>query len=224
MKTLVVSDIHGEYDKLMEALQRADFDKNIDTLIVAGDLFDRGSKSKEVYEYLIALPKTIFILGNHDRFLIDYLEGKDATFNIRYNGLGTTIKSFLGYEVIDYNDYSIPQKLNKKYPMLLPFLKNFKLYHETDNHIIVHAGLDISIDDWRNSSEEMFTWDRSLFYDITSKIKETIVFGHTPTSRFSKRANCDIIQYQNKIAIDGGAAYGVNNKINVYHLRKEATK
>ena len=80
MKYFVVSDIHSFYTELKYALDRAGFDKtNKDhTLIVIGDVFDRGNETLEVYKFLSSIPKKrcILIKGNHE-FLFRDLLNKD---------------------------------------------------------------------------------------------------------------------------------------------------
>ena len=44
MVTYVISDIHGEYDKFMELLDKIKL-KETDTLYVLGDILDRGTAS-----------------------------------------------------------------------------------------------------------------------------------------------------------------------------------
>ncbi len=74
-KYFVVSDIHSFYDELVEALSVAGYDKDNPehTLIVDGDIFDRGPKSVEVYEFLRSLPRErrILIKGNHEQLFIE---------------------------------------------------------------------------------------------------------------------------------------------------------
>ena len=98
MNIYVVSDIHGFYNELHRDLKKAKFNENNDKLIVLGDMFDRGRESKEVYEYLKRLTdedKAIVLHGNHEDFIIDFLEGKDCSFNYEHNGFNETIDSFL---------------------------------------------------------------------------------------------------------------------------------
>ena len=56
MRYVIVSDIHGQYDKLIEALNKVNFDKEKDTLISNGDAFDRGNQNKQVLEFVMSLP------------------------------------------------------------------------------------------------------------------------------------------------------------------------
>ena len=78
MKYFVVSDIHSFATELKESLSSAGFnkkDKN-HTLIVIGDVFDRGSETIETYKFLSSIPKKrcILIRGNHEFLFRDLLE------------------------------------------------------------------------------------------------------------------------------------------------------
>ena len=70
MKYFVVSDIHSFAKELKQALRSAGFDKRNKnhTLIVCGDVFDRGSETMKVYKFLSSIPKKrcILIRGNHE--------------------------------------------------------------------------------------------------------------------------------------------------------------
>jgi len=62
-----IGDIQGCYDPLMRLLKKIDFDPGRDTLWLAGDLVNRGSKSREVLEYLYEIRDSVrVVLGNHD--------------------------------------------------------------------------------------------------------------------------------------------------------------
>lgn len=71
MRKLVIGDIHGGYRAMIQALERAKFDKDNDLLIGIGDYCDGWSQSFEVIEYLRNLPNFVGILGNHDCFSED---------------------------------------------------------------------------------------------------------------------------------------------------------
>ena len=81
MKYFVVSDIHSFYDEFLDALEEAGFDKDDEnhTLVVLGDLFDRGPKPYEVYLYLnlaVNPKRLILVRGNHEKLLLDLLDKK----------------------------------------------------------------------------------------------------------------------------------------------------
>ena len=70
MKYFIVSDIHSFYNELQWALKAAGFNKRNKnhTLIVLGDLFDRGPDALKVYKFLMSIPKKrcILVRGNHE--------------------------------------------------------------------------------------------------------------------------------------------------------------
>ena len=95
MKYFVVSDIHSFLLELKNALKIAGFDKKNKnhTLIVCGDVFDRGSETVELYRYLISIPKNRLILvkGNHEDL---YLELLKKRFPDQYDFSNHTVDTF----------------------------------------------------------------------------------------------------------------------------------
>ena len=63
-KYFVASDIHGFYTPFIKELNKTGFDLNNEEhiLIICGDLFDRGSESLKIYEFIKSLPKERRIL------------------------------------------------------------------------------------------------------------------------------------------------------------------
>src|SRR5262245_27343885 len=81
-----VGDIHGRADLLDRVHQLIDkdktdsgFERNIE--IYLGDYIDRGPDSAKVVSCLIkrsSLTSTIFLRGNHEQLLMDFLDGKEC--------------------------------------------------------------------------------------------------------------------------------------------------
>lgn len=73
----VIGDIHNEVKKLNSILEQTQL-RHDDEVIVLGDLFDRGGEEAGpigVYFTLTGLQgKCIWIRGNHDQWLADYIE------------------------------------------------------------------------------------------------------------------------------------------------------
>lgn len=91
----ITSDLHGFYDEFMEALNRAGFDiaDPEHALIVCGDIFDRGKKPLEIYDFLRSLPKErrILIRGNHEGLLRNLVaRGYPESFDF-HNGTYDTL-------------------------------------------------------------------------------------------------------------------------------------
>lgn len=95
MKYFVVSDIHSFYLELKSALRLAGFEKRNKnhTLIVCGDVFDRGPDTVGVYKYLKSIPKSrcILIKGNHELLYEDLLKKR---FPDSYDFSNHTVDTF----------------------------------------------------------------------------------------------------------------------------------
>lgn len=241
MKYFCVSDIHSHYDELIKALKEAKFDEKNENhlLIVLGDLFDRGNQTVEVLEFLYDLyekNKALFIMGNHDVFLLDFLSCKfeRTVFNFHRNGHKKTIEHLFGETVQDDSDFlSIAKEINRKFPYLIDFLKSFRNFYEIDEYFIVHGGVDASKEDYKNDELRTFVWTRMI--DAKRLSGRIMVVGHTPAYYVrSIRDNIDYHLIQNKpsdykdyydcldegdlIHIDGGVYSG--GKINVFIIEK----
>lgn len=241
MKYFCISDIHGHYDQMMTALNKAGFNKDDDNhkLVVVGDMVDRGPHCVEVVEYIYELyknDKAIVIMGNHDLFLLDFLNNNTGRtlFNFERNGHKTTIEQFLGREVgVDGDFIEEALEIEKRHPYLKEFLSSLKLYFELDEYVIVHGGVDATKENWRDDVTKTFVWTRMI--DLPRLENRILVVGHTPAYYIrSLRENMDynIIEkdsdsYQDYydvydegdlIHIDGGVYSG--GRINVYIIEK----
>lgn len=79
MKYFITSDLHSYYTPLKKSLDSVKYDNNKDhTLVILGDIFDRGKETRKLYEFLSSIPKERLILvkGNHEYLLDQLLEKK----------------------------------------------------------------------------------------------------------------------------------------------------
>lgn len=142
MRYIFVSDIHGRFDKLTEALKSVAFDKEKDTLVSVGDAFDRGEQCKEVLEFLMSCPNRILMWGNHDYRLREliYRQDRIAPYDIS-NGVPATIESIAGIDTFDfYTGLHLlsENKLLNKYFLECIYALEFK------DLIVTHAWLPIT--------------------------------------------------------------------------------
>jgi serine/threonine protein phosphatase 1 len=145
-------------------------------------------------EYVLGLKTTlqdvVFLKGNHEQMLEDYLAGPDKlTFLI--NGGQATLDSYLRH------------RQTPRAPVIPPrhqaFFKGLRLFHETENYIFVHAGLKPKVPLDRQDPRDLL-WIRSRFIYSEADFGKPVVFGHTPFPEPLVQAN--------KIGIDTGAVYG----------------
>lgn len=193
MRYFAVGDIHGCYDKLAKLLEIIPYQDD-DVIVFLGDYIDRGSESRKVVEYLIdfrqsrEVDKTIFLSGNHEKMLLDYLSGRNRELFL-LNGGEATINQYLKNGIIE-----IPDKH-------LNFFETLKNIYISENYIFVHAGLmpGVAIE---NQREEDLLWIRGDFIFSEFDFKKKVIFGHTPMK--SHQPFFD----KYKIGIDTGAVYG----------------
>jgi serine/threonine protein phosphatase 1 len=94
-RTLVISDIHGCYEKWIKLLKKINFNPKEDRLILLGDYLDRGDQSRQVIEEtmrMVHAGEAIALRGNHDQQFIDWIttthKYQDMKF-IKHGGLQT---------------------------------------------------------------------------------------------------------------------------------------
>lgn len=75
---LVVGDVHGEFDLLMNLLMIAGFREDKDWLIFLGDLIDRGPNSADVLRWVIGQKRAVSLLGNHEAMMLEAAQGISA--------------------------------------------------------------------------------------------------------------------------------------------------
>jgi len=85
-RDFVVSDVHGCFDKLREALNDVKFTAETDRLFSVGDLIDRGPQSTEALEWL-ARPWFHSCFGNHEDMALQSQHDNNVLFGwVAMNG------------------------------------------------------------------------------------------------------------------------------------------
>lgn len=85
MKYFVVSDIHGFYTPLVEALEKSGFnqDDKSHKLIICGDILDRGQEAVKVQNFILSLldeDRVILIHGNHEDLMLNFIKDTPLMF------------------------------------------------------------------------------------------------------------------------------------------------
>jgi len=193
MGLIAIGDIHGcakSFDALLEEINPS----SDDHLLFVGDYIDRGPDSKGVIDRLLDLRDEVectFLRGNHESLMLGYLD--DGAFNLwRVNGGVSTLESYLG---TDESEIEIPDHHAE-------FVRETKLYHETDDYFFVHAGLkpDLTIEENLDQNDEkVFMWEREHLAAEGVAWEKTVVCGHTPRP--------EPIDRERLIMIDTGCVY-----------------
>lgn len=230
MSTYVISDIHGEYQKLMKLLKKISFDDS-DTLYLLGDIVDRGKFGLKILQYAMLKPNIVPIIGNHEYMSLQSLRWLSS--EITEENIAKLSEEFLlgfqewlnvgGQATVD--EFRILSKSEQE--DILEYLNEFNLYEEITindrNFVLVHAGLDNSethkhLDDY-GLHEMIFN---KPFYFMKYFDDKYLITGHTPT-RYIREEELNlpsgtvdnsgnkydkIYKTNNHIAIDCGCSYG----------------
>jgi predicted phosphodiesterase len=181
MKYFVVSDVHSFCSELKHSLRKAGFNKRNKehTLIVCGDIFDRGDETVEVYKYLKSIPKKrcILIRGNHESL---YKELLTKSFPSRHDFSNGTVRAFCNIADINEDrlskyywieqgfitgfDYDqIEEKLYSTWNQIKTIVANHEItkwldskrwrnYFELDKYIFVHSFIPLKVkDEWKET-------------------------------------------------------------------------
>jgi serine/threonine protein phosphatase 1 len=193
-KIFIVGDVHGCLDMLKRLMERIAWSADTDRLIFLGDFIDRGSQSRGVVEYVLEISRLSqqveCLMGNHERILLDFIDGKDMnTFFI--NGGMATLNSYRT-EQQKYGGFLIPDDH-------LLFFRSLKLVIELDDYYVVHAGFRPGVPLAQQSTEDLL-WIRDSFIFSNHFFGKRVIFGHTPFAQ--------PLVMENKIGLDTGAVYG----------------
>lgn len=190
MKYYVVSDIHGYYRHLINALEEAGFfnDEGEYKLVVCGDLLDRGPEANKTVEFITQLmneDKLIYILGNHEDLLVQCLHdivigGIYSIANgMSYHYFNKTWDTILQLsQMSEAEAYNNPNELVNRVmdsPFYKKLLPNCVNYYETSNYIFTHGWIPCLVDifnpvvkyqrnpDWRNA--EIEAWRSARWFN-----------------------------------------------------------
>ena len=202
---VAVGDTHGRLDLLERLWPQVEDVVRLSsarerTLVFLGDYVDRGLQSRELIDRLLTgFPgfETVFLKGNHDETLLQFLDDPK---------LGEVWRNFGGIETL--RSYGIERKPGEDWAqtraefaerlpaMHLKFFRSLQLHYACGDYLFVHAGVrpGLLLD---HQSEQDLLWIRDEFLNSTMSFGRIVVHGHTPERQPVVRAN--------RIGIDTGA-------------------
>lgn len=174
MSFFAIGDIHGCSIQLNQLLEKLAIESQ--QVVFMGDYVDVGPNSKDVIETLIQtkamFPDSVFLLGNHEVEMKNFIETGDFSRYAQTGGL-TTIRSYCGL---------VRGNVHKSFVDSIPtehirFLKELDLYFETDEYFFSHAGFDPQRKDVR-TVESLVTSSYSLSSLEQGINSKTLICGH----------------------------------------------
>lgn len=192
MRTFVIGDVHGRQRQLRALLDLISRNAAIDTLVLLGDLIDRGEDApgvlKDVVDLVAASPpgRVVTLRGNHEQMLLDFLDGESDFWLTHFTGCEHTFEQYTGTKLLAETEDPLPldvarDLLIEKIPVAhVELFRRMQLYYEDEFAIYVHAGLDKDGRHPRDIAPERLLWARSPEF-FKSYSGKPCVFGHTPT-------------------------------------------
>ena len=167
-RILAIGDIHG-CDVALEVLLSSLTISQGDTVVVLGDVIDRGPNTRRCIELLLRLRETcrlVLIQGNHEEMLFDALQEGEHLLQA-WLGFGghETLQSYGGR--VD----QIPVEHFRFLEMAVP-------YWESDTHIFIHASLEPNKELDRQTSHWL-RWTRVAGDEPPHPSGKTVVCGHS---------------------------------------------
>lgn len=190
IRVYAVGDIHGHLD-LLERMQRLidddlaahPADRAIEVYL--GDYVDRGPDSAGVVEALAGPPaeglERICLIGNHEDFLLQFLDEPLILQNWLDNGGHATLAS---YGVAADPVAAEPDEVVSAFRAALPehhvrFFHDLALGHRVGDVLFVHAGIRPGVPIEAQDPHDLM-WIRSPFLGYDGPLPVRVVHGHTP--------------------------------------------
>lgn len=206
-RAYAIGDIHGRLDLFEDLVELVEADDAArgpasTTIVLLGDLIDRGPHSAAVVDVAMALGKrrpTRFIAGNHEEMLLAGFDRREALRAFITFGGRETLLSY-GLDRASYNDATLDE-LQAMLPSLVPehhlaFMRDMEDLVQIGDYLFVHAGIRPGVDLNLQRLSDL-RWIRSEFLEDRRDHGVMVIHGHTITDAVDERPN--------RIGIDTGA-------------------
>lgn len=210
-----IGDVHGRLDLLQALIAKIRNDIAVTTLepgrsplvLFLGDYVDRGPASRDVIDEIITLQKdpslkVVAIRGNHDQYVLDFLENPAIGPAWLDYGGGVTLASYGVIPPGNRTNTTAWEDASKLLAQLMPldhleFLKSTILVATFGNYVFVHAGVRPNVPLQSQDPVDLMSIRRQFLKAKDPLPGKVVVFGHTPFDRPSVRSG--------KLPLDTGA-------------------
>jgi serine/threonine protein phosphatase 1 len=208
IRIYATGDVHGRVDLLDHVLALIDADLNGRPVrqaiqVFLGDYIDRGPASREVVERLIRRGRChemIFLKGNHETYILEFLQNPEILDQWRQLGGLETLMSYglrpstpsgptAGIDLAEALSSSVPKDH-------LQFLETLQSSFSCGDFFFVHAGVRPGTPLAQQSEDDLLSI-RDDFLRSKADFGKIVVHGHTPVQVPDIRPN--------RINIDTGA-------------------
>lgn len=177
--TYVTADLHGirEFDRLLSI---AGVEPGRDTIIIAGDIIDRGPASMTLLCEVMDAPHIRVLRGNHEALMSDALSPPEIELPwVRQpsQSFCTWLRNGGDVTYIKFMDLSEPQRR-----MVLDYINGLEEKLLLDEYVVAHAAPPV--DGERRTAASGSLWARPPELDSVSIEggRRILIHGHTPTA------------------------------------------
>jgi protein phosphatase len=222
-RVIVISDIHGDLVLLKRLLNKVNYTEE-DTLIINGDLCEKGSDSLGVIRYIIQLcnqnEKVYVTKGNND-ILIDYIcADSEWIFPYLKRVANSVIHEMVSKHGKSITDFSTKEELSafchEHFKEECEWLSNLPAAYESEKYIFIHAGI-ANIERWQETDLQTALAAKA-FYEQGHQSSKIVVVGHWPTCNYAAKEvshNNSLIDLQKRIiCTDGGNQLKTDGQLN----------
>jgi serine/threonine protein phosphatase 1 len=201
-RVYAIGDIHGCVD-LLDQLHGMIADDlrsapagTRSVVIYLGDYIDRGAGSRQVIDRLLwdplAVSEAIHLCGNHDDFLLKFLEDPSVGPIWLKNGGTATMESY-GVAVPSELDRETLRTIRDELESRLPeahrdFFRRLRYSHSEGGYFFAHAGARPGIPLEAQSPYDLM-WIRGDFLESNADFGKMVIHGHTPSKGVDRQPN-----------------------------------
>lgn len=225
-RIFAVSDVHGNLDYLRRLLEKIEFSP-ADTLVLVGDLLEKGPRSLDTLRYVLELQRTHrvwAVSGNCDwwyplLYEVGTVEDNRWYLNAKPCCLLRQMLDELGIPVSPDMDYlAARDAAAAAFPAEFAFLKSLPEVIETERFVFVHGGLPAG---------EPESWDAwaCMKYDnflaTERRFDKWVIVGHWPVMLYGGdivQANPIVDREKHIVSIDGGCVLKDDGQLNALIL------
>lgn len=188
-RVYAIGDIHGRCDLLNELIAKIEADEAErgpaeTTIILLGDLVDRGPDSAGVIEAAIELSarrRVRTLCGNHEEMFLKSLESEKVLREfLRFGGRETVLSYPI--EQAEYAELTFEQLRGRLCEIVpaahLEFLSGLEDWIVIGDYLFVHAGIKPGVEIEEQSIQDL-RWIREPFLSAAAPSRHCVVHGHT---------------------------------------------
>src|SRR5699024_3201782 len=225
---IFISDIHASLKMFERLLKKVNYTgKNY--LFINGDLCEKGNNRLEVIGFVRQMTlnsERVFVTkGNCDIVHRYVFEGNEGIYNYMKNRKQSVLNEMLelhGKALEDFEDLNeLGNFYYKHFKNEIDWLDSLPIAYETDQYIIVHAGLNGTID----QKDDITALTIPSFYEKGHSEEKFVIVGHWPVGNYRTNevsSNNPLIDYDKRIiAIDGGNRIKRAGQLNALMIEKD---